>query len=113
MALLDLRWQRKAKLKATLERPDKFSANRGPETCLNCNKHVGKGSKWRELKWVILDELEHFPSGESIKSKDFMLTAPVVTILDSKCQYCHTVCFSKEAIVKNILDAIDDLPTSI
>lgn len=113
MALLDLRWQRKAKLKAALESPNKFSANRDPETCLNCKTHIGKGSKWRELKWVILDELEHCPSGESIKSKDFMQTAPVVTILDSKCQYCHTVCFSKEAIVKNILDAIDDLPTTI
>lgn len=113
MALLSLRWIRKAKLKAALEDPNTFQANTHGDTCSQCGANVLKGTKWRELKWAILDELERRPSGEGIKSNDFMQSAPAVALLDLKCQGCKKMCYAKDATVKHIFEAIDNLPTSI
>lgn len=113
MALLSLRWIRKAKLKAALDNPYTFNANTHGDTCSQCETHVGKGTKWREFKWVILDELEHRPSGEGIKSNDFMQSAPAVALLDLKCHGCETVCYTKDATINYIFEAIDNLPTSV
>ncbi|KLO19503.1 hypothetical protein SCHPADRAFT_924424 [Schizopora paradoxa] len=111
MALLSLRHQRKTQLRTAL---DRFPASRTPYKCQRCYSVVDV-HPWREFKWLILDEMDRQPSGETIKTQAFADTPVARQVFAVTCNgdQCHRACFDKDSTLDNISKAIDGLPSSI
>jgi len=111
MSLLSLRNQRKTQLRASL---DKFPASRMPYKCQRCYSLVDVHA-WREFKWLILDEMDRRPSGETIKTQAFADTPTARMVFAVTCgnEQCARACFDKDSTLENISKAIDALPSSI
>lgn len=111
MALLSLRHQRKTQLRTAL---DKFPASRMPYKCQRCYSVVDV-HPWREFKWLILDEMDRQPSGETIRTQAFADTPTARQVFAVTCtgDQCHRACFDKDSTLENISKAIDSLPSSI
>jgi len=111
MSLLHLRWLRKSQLRTAL---DKFAASRVPYKCQRCYAVIDVHA-WRELKWLMLDEIERRPSGESIKTQAFSDSPTARSVFSLTCPQaqCGRLCFDKDATLENIGKAIDALPSSV
>ena len=110
MALFHLRWTRKNQLRAAL---DRFAGSRVPYKCAKCYMVIDTHA-WRELKWLMLDEIERQPSGESIKTQTFADSPTAREVFSLTCpnKQCGRLCFDKDTTLENITKAINSLPSS-
>ena len=111
LALMKLRWSRKSKFKQILD-SDRFSASKSPAKCYRCSGTFTP-TAWRELKWLLLDEIDRVPSGKTIRAHGFFDAPAVVPVFQIKCIHCNRTNVDKDATIAVIYTALDELPTAL
>ena len=113
-ALLDLfqfHRNRRETLRRKLNDPP-FVSDSPDMTCSNCSSNVDYHT-WRELKYVIILELDKRPLGDTVCSEEFSECPAARACWDARCSRCEKVLYDQKETVRGIRECIEQLPKSV
>jgi len=111
LSLFELHHSRRESLRKCLnEYP--FVKDTGVSTCSNCHATVNYQT-WRELKYVIVLEMDRRPLGDTILNVGLNDWPAARACWNAKCLACERVLYDKKETLKGIKDVIDQLPTTV
>ncbi|KAI5116673.1 hypothetical protein M0805_003314 [Coniferiporia weirii] len=106
LAILDLRWTRKAALRRLLEARESAM---NPYACQLCRAN-GDPNVWRELKWLVLDQFEKQPDGETLTKESAFWGCYAIRELLGRFRSppnCPTQCISKGRLTREVVGLLD------
>jgi len=113
-ALLNLmelhRGRREALRRRLNEAP--FVNDNGDTSCSHCGALVDYHT-WRELKFVIILEMDVRPLGDTITSDGLLEWPAARACWDARCHSCEKVLYDKKETLRVIRECIDQLPTTV
>ncbi|KAJ3483284.1 hypothetical protein NLI96_g6422 [Meripilus lineatus] len=109
--LVDLHHRRREALRKRLnEHP--FVNDSGDTTCANCQSSVNYHT-WRELKYVIVLEMDVRPLGDTILNGGLGEWPAAKACWNAKCEACGRVLYDRKETLKGIRECIDQLPKTV
>ncbi|PCH43917.1 hypothetical protein WOLCODRAFT_104404 [Wolfiporia cocos MD-104 SS10] len=81
-------------------------------TCSHCGRQVDYHT-WRELKYVIVLEMDVRPLGDTICPRGLMEWPAARACWDARCANCDHVLYDKKETLRVIQECIDQLPTAV
>lgn len=109
--LFQLHHDRRETLRRRLDDPPFVSDGRD-RTCSNCGQVVDYHT-WRELKYVVILELDKRPSGDTVCSEEFSEWPAARACWDARCSHCEKVLYDKKETLRVIRECIEQLPKSV
>lgn len=111
LSLLDLHRRRREALRSRLNEPP-FVSDGTDATCSHCGQVVAYHT-WRELKYVIVLEMDVRPLGDTICDKGLLTWPEAQACWDARCASCQRVLYDKKETLRVIKECIDQLPKTI
>ncbi|KAI0329183.1 hypothetical protein GY45DRAFT_1435582 [Cubamyces sp. BRFM 1775] len=113
-ALLNLFQLHRARREALRKRLDDppFVNDNGDTSCSNCGSLVDYHT-WRELKYVIIMEMDARPLGDTIVNPGLLEWPAARACWSAKCINCDRVLYDKTLTMRVIRECIEQLPTAI
>ncbi|KAI0071717.1 hypothetical protein K474DRAFT_574350 [Panus rudis PR-1116 ss-1] len=111
LALLDLHHSRRELLRKQLDAPP-FVNDSGPGSCSHCNAEVDYRT-WRELKYVIMREMELRPLGDTVLEAGLNDWPAAKTCWAAQCPECGRVLYDKQETLRAIEQCIEALPLGV
>ncbi|TCD69263.1 hypothetical protein EIP91_008198 [Steccherinum ochraceum] len=109
--LYELHHSRKDNLRTRLNETP-FVNDATEASCSNCGAIVMYHT-WRELKYVIITEMDVRPMGDTILEKGLDDWPAAKACWEAKCQKCDRVLYDKRETLKAIKQCMDKLPNKI
>ncbi|KAI0633329.1 hypothetical protein C8Q77DRAFT_1114350 [Trametes polyzona] len=109
--LFQLHRTRRETLRRRLDDPP-FVNDGGDTSCSNCGSLVDYHT-WRELKYVIIMEMDARPLGDTVCSPGLLEWPAARACWSAKCINCDRVLYDKTLTMRVIRECIDQLPTTI
>lgn len=109
--LFSLHRTRREALRRRLDDPP-FVNDSGDTSCSNCGSIVDYHT-WRELKYVIIMEMDERPLGDTVINAGLLEWPAARVCWDAKCPSCERVLYDKTLTMRVIRECIDQLPTTI
>ncbi|KAF7790369.1 hypothetical protein EIP86_001324 [Pleurotus ostreatoroseus] len=111
LALFDLHRRRREALRGRLNEPP-FVSDGTEATCSHCGQAVAYHT-WRELKYVMVLEMDVRPLGDTICEKGLLTWPEAQACWDARCTSCQRVLYDKKETLRVIRQCIDQLPKTI
>ena len=111
LGIFELHHNRKDSLRARLNEPP-FVNDTGEASCSNCGMVV-KYHTWRELKLVIIAEMDVRPMGDTVLEKGLNDWPSAKSCWEAKCDNCERVLYDKKETLRAIKQCIEKLPNKI
>lgn len=113
LALFDLHHKRREIMRLRLNEPPFVNDDDGtPTTCSHCGVPVDYHT-WRELKYVIVMEMDRRPLGDTVWNKGLVEWPQAKACWDAKCVNCSRVLYDKKETLRVIKECIDRLPQTV
>lgn len=109
--LFALHHTRRETLRRRLDDPP-FVNDTGDTSCSNCGSIVDYHT-WRELKYVIIMEMDARPLGDTVCSPGLLEWPTARACWSAKCLNCDRVLYDKTLTMRVIRECIEQLPTTI
>ncbi|CAL1707859.1 unnamed protein product [Somion occarium] len=111
LSLIELHHDRRHLLRKRLNEPP-FVRDNGTGTCSNCHSLVNYNT-WRELKFVIDQEMEIRPLGDTIINSGLNEWPAARVCWEAKCPDCHRELYDQKETIRAITQCIEQLPKTI
>ncbi|KZS99754.1 uncharacterized protein LAESUDRAFT_732904 [Laetiporus sulphureus 93-53] len=111
LSLIELHHARREALRQRLNDPP-FVNDDTDTFCSNCGEIV-EYHTWRELKYVIILEMDVRPIGDTICGSGLLEWSAARTCWDARCASCSRVLYDKNETLRVIRECIDQLPTTV
>ena len=111
LALFALHRTRRETLRRRLDDPP-FVNDSGETSCSNCGSVVDYHT-WRELKYVIIMEMDARPLGDTVCNPGLLEWPAARACWNAKCLNCDRVLYDKTLTMRVIRECIEQLPTTI
>ncbi|KAH9940476.1 uncharacterized protein BXZ73DRAFT_88708 [Epithele typhae] len=111
LALFALHRTRRETLRRRLDDPP-FVSDTGDTSCSNCGSLVDYHT-WRELKYVIIMEMDARPQGDTVLGHGLLEWPAARACWAAKCVNCDRVLYDKTLTMRVIRECIEALPTTI
>ena len=111
LSLFALHHGRREALRRRLDDPP-FVNDTGDTTCSSCGSLVDYHT-WRELKYVIIMEMDARPLGDTVISPGLLEWPAARACWAAKCVNCDRVLYDKTLTMRVIRECIDQLPTTV
>ncbi|EIW63000.1 uncharacterized protein TRAVEDRAFT_34260 [Trametes versicolor FP-101664 SS1] len=111
LSLFQLHRTRRETLRRRLDDPP-FVNDGGDTSCSNCGSLVDYHT-WRELKYVIIMEMDARPLGDTVCSPGLLEWPAARACWSAKCINCDRVLYDKTLTMRVIRECIEQLPTTI
>ena len=102
---------RRETLRRRLDDPP-FVNDSGDTSCSNCGSLVDYHT-WRELKYVIIMEMDVRPLGDTVVNPGLLEWPAARECWAAKCASCERVLYDKTLTMRVIRECIEQLPTTI
>ncbi|KAL7281245.1 hypothetical protein ACG7TL_004553 [Trametes sanguinea] len=109
--LFQLHHVRRETLRRRLNDPP-FVNDAGDTSCSHCGTLVDYHT-WRELKYVIVMEMDSRPLGDTVCNPGLLEWPAARACWNAKCHNCDRVLYDKTLTMRVIRECIDSLPTTI
>lgn len=109
--LFALHRTRRETLRRRLDDPP-FVNDSGETSCSNCGSIVDYHT-WRELKYVIIMEMDARPLGDTVCNPGLLEWPAARACWNAKCLNCDRVLYDKTLTMRVIRECIEQLPTTI
>ncbi|KAI0661185.1 hypothetical protein C8Q70DRAFT_1052292 [Cubamyces menziesii] len=109
--LFQLHRTRREALRKRLDDPP-FVNDNGDTSCSNCGSLVDYHT-WRELKYVIIMEMDARPLGDTVVNPGLLEWPAARACWAAKCINCDRVLYDKTLTMRVIRECIEQLPTTI
>jgi len=109
--LFELHRTRRETLRRRLDDPP-FVNDSGDTTCSNCGSAVDYHT-WRELKYVIILEMDVRPLGDTVCTDGLLEWPAARACWDAKCANCDRVLYDQKLTLRVVRECIEQLPTSV
>ncbi|OBZ68161.1 Palmitoyl-protein thioesterase 1 [Grifola frondosa] len=109
--LFQLHRFRRETLRGRLDDPP-FVSDGGDTSCSHCGSAVDYHT-WRELKYVIIMEMDSRPLGDTVCSSGLLEWPAARACWNAKCATCDKVLYDKTLTMRVIRECIDSLPTTV
>ncbi|KAI0356238.1 hypothetical protein OH77DRAFT_1478330 [Trametes cingulata] len=109
--LFQLHHTRRETLRRRLDDPP-FVNDSGDTSCSNCGSLVDYHT-WRELKYVIIMEMDGRPLGDTVCNPGLLEWPAARACWNAKCINCDRVLYDKTLTMRVIRECIEQLPTTI
>ena len=109
--LFSLHHTRRETLRRRLDDPP-FVNDSGDTSCSNCGSIVDYHT-WRELKYVIIMEMDARPLGDTVVTSGLLEWPAARACWAAKCLNCDRVLYDKTLTMRVIRECIEQLPTTI
>ncbi|KAI0829608.1 hypothetical protein BC628DRAFT_1512276 [Trametes gibbosa] len=109
--LFQLHHTRREALRRRLDDPP-FVNDGGDTSCSNCGSLVDYHT-WRELKYVIIMEMDGRPLGDTVCTPGLLEWPAARACWSAKCINCDRVLYDKTLTMRVIRECIEQLPTTI
>lgn len=111
LSLFSLHRTRREALRKRLDDPP-FVNDSGDTSCSNCGSLVDYHT-WRELKYVIIMEMDARPLGDTVYNAGLLEWSAARACWEAKCISCDRVLYDKTLTMRVIRECIEQLPTTI
>ncbi|KAI0769655.1 hypothetical protein BD413DRAFT_77005 [Trametes elegans] len=111
LGLFQLHHTRRESLRRRLDDPP-FVNDSGDTSCSNCGSLVDYHT-WRELKYVIIMEMDGRPLGDTVVNPGLLEWPAARACWSAKCINCDRVLYDKTLTMRVIRECIEQLPTTI
>ncbi|GBE81318.1 hypothetical protein SCP_0310450 [Sparassis crispa] len=109
--LMELHRNRREALRRRLNEPP-FVNDNGNTLCSHCGSVVDYHT-WRELKYVIILEMDVRPLGDTVCNEGLLDWPAARACWDARCVSCDRVLYDKKETLRVIRECIDQLPTTV
>lgn len=110
VALLLLHRRRRDVLRAGLDSPVDFYANKQPGRCCHCQKEVPH-TDWLHLKQSWINAIEQRP--EDIASGAVLQDCQLHKLFSATCQHCHKQLYTPAGTVLKLRQLLERLPKAV
>ncbi|CCL98364.1 uncharacterized protein FIBRA_00359 [Fibroporia radiculosa] len=111
LSLFELHHSRREALRRRLDDPP-FVNDGGDTSCSHCGCIVDYHT-WRELKYVIILEMDVRPLGDTVCNHGLLEWPAARACWDARCTNCERVLYDKKETLRVIRECIDFLPTTV
>ncbi|KAH9945683.1 hypothetical protein B0H21DRAFT_425073 [Amylocystis lapponica] len=111
LSIFELHHGRREALRRRLDDPP-FVNDGGDTSCSHCG-HAVDYHTWRELKYVIILEMDVRPLGDTVCNEGVLEWPAARACWNARCTNCDRVLYDKKETLRVIRECIDQLPTTV